>query len=209
MALQPSLRALRLGSLSAPNTLEVYIDFVCPFSKKQVLGLKEHVVPLLSSGQFNLILRPYVQPWHWTSVLTSEGAMAVARLASRNSSEQLAKPETNAFWLYAVELMQKQDDFFEAPARGKSADLIRQELAHLVVGLFGGGGQGSGASTGEVQEELLKGPDGLPLGQAVKDLLRVDKDGNKGNQVGADIKYCVSQPSVSRLCANPLVRASC
>ncbi len=50
MALQPSLKALQLGNAAAPNTLEVYIDGTCPFSKKQILGLRDHVVPQLSSG---------------------------------------------------------------------------------------------------------------------------------------------------------------
>jgi hypothetical protein len=193
MALPPTLRALQLGDVSAPNVLEVYIDFVCPFSRKQVLGLRDHVVTHLSSGNFKIILRPYVQPWHWTSTLTSEGALAVARLASRNSPEQLAKPDTNAFWLFAVELMEKQEEFFEAPARSKGADELRQELTSLAVGLFGGGGLGAGASTGEVQPALLKAAkEGEPLGQAIKDLLRVEKEGNAGNAVVADVKYCVS-----------------
>ncbi|KDN52947.1 hypothetical protein K437DRAFT_253588 [Tilletiaria anomala UBC 951] len=191
MALQPSLRALQLGATDAPNTLEFYIDYVCPFSRKAVLGLRDYVIPLLSSGQFKLIIRPYVQPWHWTSTLTSEGALAIAKLASHNPPEQLADPSRNAFWLYTVELMEKQEQFFEAAARSKSSDGIRQELTTLAVGLFGGGGQGSSASSGQVHLDILRGPQGgVPLGQAIKDLLRVAKVGNAGNSVGADVKYC-------------------
>lgn len=32
MSLPPHLSFLRLGSVSAPHTLELWLDFVCPFS---------------------------------------------------------------------------------------------------------------------------------------------------------------------------------
>lgn len=192
MALPPTLRALQLGSASAPNVLEVYVDFVCPFSRKQVLGLRDHVLPLLPKGEFKLILRPYVQPWHWPSTLTSEGALAVARLASRNPPEQLAQPSSNAFWLFAVALFDAQEDFFEAAARNKSADQVRSELTHLAVGLFGGGGQGHGTPSGHVKADLLSsGQSGVPLGQAIKDLLNVKPEGNAGNALQNEVKYAV------------------
>lgn len=192
MALPPTLRALQLGSANAPNVLEVYVDFVCPFSKKQVLGIRDHVLPLLSSGDFKLIVRPYVQPWHWPSTLTSEGALAVAKLASRNAPTQLAEPDSNAFWIFAVALMEAQEQFFEAAARDKSADQVRSELTHLAVGLFGGGGRGQGAQSGQVKADLLSsGSSGVPLGQAIKDLLNVKPEGNAGNALQNEIKYCV------------------
>ncbi len=143
--------------------------------------------------QFKLIIRPYIQPWHWTSVLLGEALLAIAHLASNNSAEKLANPSTNAFWLFCIELMNQQERFYEAPARSRAADEIRSDLTSIAVGLFGGGGHGQGASTGEIQDGLLRADEkGVPLGQAIKDLLRVSKDGNAGNAVGPDIKYCVS-----------------
>ena len=49
MALPPSLQALSIGSLTAPNTLELFLDYLCPFSAKQLKGVNEHLLPLSSA----------------------------------------------------------------------------------------------------------------------------------------------------------------
>ena len=69
MALLPTLRPLSLGSRSAPHLLEVYVDYLCPFSKKITLNALDPVIkPLLSDGgkyheKVQLILRLQPQPW--------------------------------------------------------------------------------------------------------------------------------------------------
>jgi hypothetical protein len=45
MSLLPKLAFQRIGSPSSLRTLEVYIDFLCPFSAKIVKSLDENVVP--------------------------------------------------------------------------------------------------------------------------------------------------------------------
>jgi len=59
MALRPSLSFLRLGSITSPHILEVYLDTNCPFSAKIVKSLDENVLPRespssLSSPRFPL-----------------------------------------------------------------------------------------------------------------------------------------------------------
>lgn len=87
MALKPSLSFLRLGSPASPHILEVWIDYLCPFSAKIVKSLDENVIPCRSldcamydqttsslfdkviseGGKYNaklqVILRLQPQPW--------------------------------------------------------------------------------------------------------------------------------------------------
>ena len=45
MALRPSLSFLRIGSISSPHTLELYLDTNCPFSAKLVNSVDSNIVP--------------------------------------------------------------------------------------------------------------------------------------------------------------------
>ena len=59
------------GSRSASHVLELYLDFVCPFSKKQFVGIQKHLLPRIESGELakdlSLIFRCTPQPWHASS----------------------------------------------------------------------------------------------------------------------------------------------
>lgn len=51
MALAPQFATHRIaGTASASHTLELFLDLICPFSKKQLDGVREHVVPLIEKG---------------------------------------------------------------------------------------------------------------------------------------------------------------
>jgi protein-disulfide isomerase len=70
MALQPSLRdQLIIGDQNAPHTLEVWIDYVCPFCAKLFArGFPNGLLPLIKEGgkyhgKVKLLLRLQVQPW--------------------------------------------------------------------------------------------------------------------------------------------------
>ncbi|PWN48417.1 hypothetical protein IE53DRAFT_347543 [Violaceomyces palustris] len=190
MALPPSLRALSIGARDAPNTLEIFIDYLCPFSAKQVKGVNEFLLPLVQGqgspyrGLVRIVLRPYPQPWHSSSTLLHESALAVAKL-SIDDPNVTAEPSRNAFWVYSLELMKQQERFFDGPSRGKAPDQIRGELATLVIDTIGEGPK-------KQKEQALVGElHGTPLGQSVKNLIRVEKEGNVGSAVVPDLKYCV------------------
>lgn len=191
MALPPSLQALSIGSLTAPNTLELYLDYLCPFSAKQLKGVNEHLLPLVigDSAQYKnkvrIVIRPYPQPWHSSSTLLQESALAVAKIALTDPTTT-AIPDRNAFWLYSLELMMEQERFFDGPARGKSPDQIRGELATLAIETVGEGPKK------RKQEAIHRDLQGTPLGQSVKNLIRVEKEGNGGSAVVPELKYCVS-----------------
>ncbi|KAL5487983.1 hypothetical protein ACEPAI_6091 [Sanghuangporus weigelae] len=68
MALQPTLKPLIIaGRPDAPHTLDIFLDYVCPFSAKMSLTVDNVVKPLLDAGgkydgKVKAILRPQVQP---------------------------------------------------------------------------------------------------------------------------------------------------
>lgn len=198
MALPPQLRALGIGEFNAPYSLEMYLDYLCPFSNKQLHGVYEHLLPLLFNkdskylGKVRLILRPYPQPWHATSGLLAESAVAIARLAEpagpnlEAESNRLKDPKLNAFWVFSLEIMKRQEQYFDGPARLKNPDQIRGDFVNLAVSVLGE------EPKKEQGRPLLRPHErGLPLGQAVKNLVRVEPEGNGGSQVTADLKYCI------------------
>lgn len=205
MALPPSLQALSIGSLTAPNTLELFLDYLCPFSAKQLKGVNEHLLPLVigDSAQYKdkvrVVIRPYPQPWHSSSTLLHESALAVAKIALTDPTVT-AIPERNAFWLYSLELMKEQERFFDGPARGKSPDGIRGELATLAIETVGEGPKK------RKQQAVVRDLQGTPLGQSVKNLIRVEKEGNGGSAVVPELKYCVKLGRQNGIHVTPTVR---
>lgn len=191
MALPPSLQALSIGALTAPNTLELFVDYLCPFSAKQLKGVDQHLLPLILGdaapykNKVRVVVRPYPQPWHSSSTLLHESALAVAKIALTDPSVT-SQPSRNAFWLYSLELMQNQEKYYDGPARGKGPDQVRSELATLAI-----------ETVGELPKKrkeaaLHRDLEGVPLGQSVKNLIRVEKEGNGGSAVVPELKYCVS-----------------
>lgn len=198
MALPPPLRALGIGEFNAPHSLELYVDYLCPFSNKQLQGVYEHLLPLVFEksspyyGKVRLLLRPYPQPWHSSSPLLAESALAIARLAEpagknlEAETNALVDPKLNAFWVFSYEIMKHQQEYFDGPARLKNPDQIRGDFVNLAISTLGENPKR------EKGKPLLRPHErGMPLGQAVKNMVRVDPESNAGSQVSGDLKYCV------------------
>ncbi|KAJ2818275.1 hypothetical protein GGI24_005147 [Coemansia furcata] len=64
------------------HTLEVYLDYTCPFSAKLWRTLTAEVIPYLTetSQGLTVIFRHQVQPWHPASTLLHEASLAVEKL---------------------------------------------------------------------------------------------------------------------------------
>jgi len=124
MALPPHLSFLRIGSPDAAHTLELWLDYVCPFSAKL---FRNAVAPFLApsvtsgplKGKVNVILRLQVQPWHGSSTFTHEAALAVGRIAP------------GSFFDYTALLFKKQEDFFDRPVADLTPAQIREKLVAL------------------------------------------------------------------------------
>jgi len=125
MALQPSLRPLIVAGIpDAPHTLDIFLDYVCPFSAKMSLAIDSVLKPLFAQGgkydgKVKVIVRLQVQPWHASSTFTHEAALAVVR----------ASPEN--FWPFSLLLMKRQAEFYDIPSSTLTPIQIREKLAQI------------------------------------------------------------------------------
>jgi len=160
MALQPSLKPLIIaGVSSAPHTLELFLDYVCPPSARMSRAIDNIITPLISKGgkydgKVKVIFRPQVQPWHSSSTLTHEAGLAVLRVA----------PEQ--FRPFSRLLFDNQESYFDAATVDLTPRQIRDSLAKLAAQTI---------PTGAVEQ--------------FRDLLTIKGTPNGGVGVTDDLKY--------------------
>ncbi|KAJ1551862.1 hypothetical protein HK405_013645 [Cladochytrium tenue] len=157
----PAASATAAGAAAGENVLEVYLDFVCPFSRRIFVRLVDEVLPYAATahpGKLALVFRHQVQPWHPQSTLLHEAAIAGARLAPTR------------FYAVARVLFDVSEDFYDAATYGKSRAVLYEELAAVVERATAGE-----APRGEVLRLLAyNGVDGAKNGgNAVTDELKV------------------------------------
>ncbi|KAL6859903.1 hypothetical protein ACO1O0_003927 [Amphichorda felina] len=147
---------------AATHTLEVYIDYVCPFSAKIYNNLSSTVLPLIRANpawasSLTLILRPQVQPWHPSSTLVHEAALAVLRLAP------------GKFWEFSGRLFAEQKAYFDVSVVNELRNDTYRRLAALAGEV--------GVDADEVYRMLAipdkAGEDSLNIGNAVTNDLKV------------------------------------
>ncbi|KAK7053957.1 disulfide bond formation protein D [Favolaschia claudopus] len=178
MALQPSLRPLLIaGTFDAPHTLDIFLDYVCPFSAKLSLAIDNVLVPLLGPGgryhgKVKVIFRPQVQPWHSSSTLVHEAGLAVPRVA----------PES--FWPFSLALFKRQGEYFDIPTSTLTPLQIREKLVALA---------------GEVIA--------VPSNAAGRfaDLLLLKSSPNGGTAVTDDLKYTIKFSRQNGIHVSPTV----
>lgn len=176
MALQPSLRPLIIaGRHDAPHTLDIFLDFVCPFSAKLALAIDGVLKPLLGpggqyEGKVKAIFRPQVQPWHASSTLTHEAALAVVRVSPEN------------FWSFSLALFKRQTEYFDIPASTLTPVQIRENLAQLVTGVIGSS-----------------------LTDDFRELLKLKGTPNGGVAVTEDLKYTIKFSRQNGIHVSPTV----
>ncbi|KAG2172732.1 hypothetical protein INT43_000079 [Umbelopsis isabellina] len=126
MALAPQFIGHRLGSVAAKHTLEIYLDYTCPFSAKIHKKIRKDVVPYLEKEhpeQVQVIFRQQIQPWHPTSTLLHEAAIAVERIDHKK------------FWEYSDALFEHQTEYFDEAVYTKSRNEIYGKLADLAASI--------------------------------------------------------------------------
>ncbi|KAJ3719350.1 hypothetical protein C8R42DRAFT_703538 [Lentinula raphanica] len=176
MALQPSLRPLIVaGSANAPHTLDIFLDYVCPFSAKMALTIDKVLVPLCADsgkygGKVKVIFRPQVQPWHASSTLVHEAGLAVVRVAPQQ------------FWPFALALFKQQGEYFDIPTSTITPLEVRSKLAKLVESVIGSS-----------------------LANDFKDLLELKGSPNGGNAVTDDLKYTIKFSRQNSIHVSPTV----
>ncbi|KAI2628046.1 hypothetical protein GGS26DRAFT_592192 [Hypomontagnella submonticulosa] len=173
MALNPKFAGQRLHFGQAPastaagvppavHTLELFLDYVCPFSAKQFNTFYNAVVPLIKAnpkwaGNLEIIFRQQIQPWHPSSTLVHEAGVAVLRLAPHR------------YWDFSDALFKAQLQYFDEAVANETRNDTYKRLAKL------------GASVGVDEAQLY---DLLAVSDKVPD----GGHPNFGNKVTNDLK---------------------
>ncbi|KAG0082080.1 hypothetical protein BGZ93_010757 [Podila epicladia] len=156
------------GTSLAEHTLELYLDYVCPFSARIWKQVYHHVVPWLEQehpGKVQVIVRNQIQPWHPSSTLTAEAALAVESI------------DPAQFASFSDVLFTHQKNFFDESVIEKSRRDQYETLATLATTTLP-------KSSSMTKERILA----LLYIPAVDD---AEKSTNTGNKVAADLKYFI------------------
>ncbi|KAI7918829.1 hypothetical protein M0657_007431 [Pyricularia oryzae] len=189
MALPPKFSGHRLplgdaAASSAPHagvhTIELYLDYVCPFSAKMFKTVANDLAPKLNSdpalaSKIQIIFRQQIQPWHPSSTLVHEAAVAVLRLAP------------SRFWDFSGALFAAQKDYFDVNVVNEPRNQTYRRLARLAAD-----------SAGVKEDEVY----GL---LAISDKPGEDGSLNSGNGVTADLKVVVKMARLVGVHVSPTV----
>ncbi|KAI6250987.1 hypothetical protein HI914_00145 [Erysiphe necator] len=133
MALPPKF-AGQLYLLSVPkspiatpvvrHTLEIYLDYVCPFSARMFNTIYKQLIPKLETdarfaGHLQFIFRQQIQPWHPSSTLVHEAAVAVLRI------------DGNKFWKFSEALFNESKSFYDVPVISETRNQTYARLAAI------------------------------------------------------------------------------
>ncbi|KAJ2448040.1 hypothetical protein EV183_005624 [Coemansia sp. RSA 2336] len=176
MALAPAYAAHRLNA-AGPHTLEVFLDYTCPFSAKLWRTLHAQVLPHIASDKLPVavVFRHQVQPWHPASTLLHEASLAVERLAPQN------------FGRFSDALFAQQHDYFDEATVNLTRTQIYQRLADLALSI----------NAVDDRQALLQL---LDIQQTADAPPR-----NAGNAVTADLKYHIKLARAQGIHVSPTV----
>lgn len=189
MALPPKFAGHRLsfgppvatvaGVPPATHTIEVFLDYACPFSAKFFKTLREKVSPAIAAnpawaGRVEFIFRQQIQPWHPSSTLMHE----VGVLVLQNWPAY--------FWDWSAVMFENQTDFFDVNVVNETRNQTYARLAKLA------------STVGEIDEKTL-----------LEKLTIPDKpvDGwyNVGNAATTDLKVLVKMARLTGVHVSPTV----
>jgi len=182
MALPPKFSGQLLASAShveAKHTIELYLDYVCPFSAKIFQTFYKSVVPLIekkyTSPGIRVIFRQQIQPWHPSSTLVHEAGAAVLQTAPKS------------FWTFSEKLFEQQKDYFDVNVVNESRNNTYKRLAKLA-------GSVDGVDEKTILDLLL-----------IPDKAADDGGLNVGNKVTNDIKFMVKANRLTGVHVTPTV----
>ncbi|KAI1425086.1 thioredoxin-like protein [Xylaria sp. FL1777] len=161
------------------HTLELFLDYVCPYSAKQFNTIYNVVAPLIRSNpkwasNVQFIFRQQIQPWHPSSTLTHEAAVAVLQAA----------PEK--FWAFSDVLFKDQQSYFDVNVVNETRNQTYRRLAQLAASV--------GVDEAAVYDRL-----------AIPDKPAADGSLNVGNKVTTDLKVLVKTARLVGVHVSPTV----
>jgi len=125
MALPPKFagQMVATAGMEVKHTLELYLDYVCPFSAKMFATIHNSVQPLIkkkyTSPGVRIIFRQQIQPWHPSSTLVHETGAAVLSLAP------------SQFWTFSALLFEHQKEYFDVNVVNETRNETYKRLAKL------------------------------------------------------------------------------
>lgn len=102
-----------------PNVVDIYLDYVCPFSAKFFINWYENLYPKLAQdfdNQVQIVFHNYVQVWHPTSNLVHEASLAVAQL------------DPDSFLQFSYHLFKDIKEYYDTA----TADLTRNQIYNKI-----------------------------------------------------------------------------
>ncbi|KAK4057674.1 hypothetical protein OIO90_001322 [Microbotryomycetes sp. JL221] len=113
-----------MSSSNSRALSSIAVDLICPFSQKQLQGVYDSVLPLIRDGSLDLkvVIRQVPQPWHSSSTLVHEAAIAVAQVLAEDKGNDFNDPGVNK---------QFNEFFKELMDNTESAVQTRERLADI------------------------------------------------------------------------------
>ncbi|PSK60849.1 hypothetical protein B9Z65_999 [Elsinoe australis] len=180
MALAPKFAGQKLVAGLTPktvHTLELYLDYVCPFSKKMFDTVYTSVAPLVEQkykGKVQIIFRQQVQPWHPSSTLVHEAGVAVLQT------------NPDKFWDFSKALFDKQADYFDVNVVNETRNSTYKRLSKLAAGV--------GLDEGKIYKQL-----------EISDKPGEDGSLNTGNGTTNDLKLLIKAARLVGIHVSPTV----
>ncbi|KAL4780044.1 hypothetical protein BJX76DRAFT_339222 [Aspergillus varians] len=180
MALAPRFTGQKLIPPAAherQHTLELYLDYVCPFSAKLFKTFYTAARPIIIEryqSRLQVIFRQHIQPWHPSSTLTHEAGAAILKIAP------------DKFWAFSVALFEHQQEFFDVNVVNETRNQTYERLAKI--------GESVGINKHEILQLLIVAEKPDEGGQM-----------NTGNKVTNDIKLMVRASRVVGVHVSPTV----
>ncbi|KAK9458406.1 thioredoxin-like protein [Dipodascopsis uninucleata] len=148
------------------HTIDLYLDYDCPFSAKMFKTLYHTIFPTLNEkyapGSFSFVFRQVPQPWHPTSTLLHEVAIAVEKL------------DPSKFWQFSDVLFQHQAEYFDTAVFDEPRSVTYSRLIKLAS-------ESTGLESAKLADLLTIAPS--PDGS----------QHNYGNKITADLKLFIRQ----------------
>jgi protein-disulfide isomerase len=149
------------------STVEIFLDFNCPFSAKMFIKLQDEILPLLKEkkveDKFNLIFINVVQPWH-----------GVQSSILHDVSFAVSKVRPDLFWKFSRILFDNISKFYDNMIFNKT----RNEITNEIIDLF--------KAIENVKIDDVEKIKDLMIVQGFNDLANPN---NNGNKLAPDSKY--------------------
>lgn len=114
----PRYAANTLGTGSI--VIELWLDYICPFSKKQFDAIYNTIAPAVEKqfpNKFTFVFQHIPQPWHGQGSYLHEAGIAVGQI------------DPAKFWEFSEALFAESEKFYDVNAYEKSRKDIVEELS--------------------------------------------------------------------------------